>query len=759
MGVFMLQMIREKMLGSDANAAVFWSRAFGVLLWVYFVVIVATFFDYGITSDEPGHVAYGEAIINWYASGFQDQAVFESKNTWLYGGLFDFGVAMVSRVLPLDTYEARHFCNAMVGLLGVVAAYQLGALLGGPRAGFLAALFLVLMPRYYGHAFNNPKDIPVAVTYLWGVYYVIRCVMAYPVLSRALMIKTGVTIGAALAIRVGGLLLVFYLGVFLVLAWWRLRDRTWSSFLLLGKWLFVMGAIAYGVTFLFWPYLQVHPITGFWDAIKMFGAFPEIHFTFFEGIYIGSNEIPWYYAPKWLLLTLPEYILVGVFLAVGLVLVKRCFKMPYLILLVSAFFPVIYAVVKQMPLYDGIRHLLFVMPPLAVVVALGVNYLLQSQREIAWITLFGVCVCVLFGLRNLIVLHPNQYVYFNHVFAGGVAKASLRYDTDYWENSYQQGVDWVAAQPAVGKRRIRTHYEHVRFMLDPNLFEWVHLSEDADYYLAITRYDRHKLIPGEILHTVEADGAPLLCVIRPDTSYASDPFFFDAPYKYAYFGEFYEGLGDVRRAKKAYEMAIEMRVDTLVTPHRMWGYYRALGLLHLNTGEMDQAKEVMRQALQFDPRQAEAWYLLAQILTASGDYGSAQEAIQEALALDPLRDTYVTAYINIGVGLQLKGDHQKALSIYEWALAKNPNQAEVLINAGIACFALLNYQEAITFFEKAAVISPKNIEIYLGLIQAYANVGNVKKALEICQKALVLNPDHSEVLLLKEQLKTLGNSE
>lgn len=757
MGVFMLQLIREKILGTDANASVFWTHAFGVLLGGYFLAIVVTFFDYGITSDEPGHVAYGEAIVNWYASGFQDQTIFESKNTWLYGGLFDFGVAVVSHVLPLDTYAVRHLCNALVGLLGVVAAYLLGALLGGPRAGFWAALFLVLMPRYYGHAFNNPKDIPVAVTYLWGIYYVIRCVRVYPILSRGLIVKTGLAIGAALAIRVGGLLLIFYLGVFLLFAWWQLRVHTWSSFLLLMKGLCAIGVIAYGVAFLFWPYLQVHPITGFWDAIQMFGAFPEIHFTFFEGIYIGSNEIPWYYAPKWLLLTLPEYVLVGVVLTVGMALAKRRFKMPYLILLVGAFFPVMYAVVKQMPLYDGIRHLLFVMPPMAVIAALGVNDLLQTQKKIAWITFGCVCVCILFALRNLVVLHPNQYVYFNHLLAGGVAEASLRYDTDYWENSYQQGVAWVGAQPSVGKRRIRTHYEHARLMLDPSLFEWVHVSEDADYYLAITRYDRHKLIPGEILHTIEADGAPLLCVIRPDTHYANDPFFYDAPYKYAYFGEFYEGLGDVKRAKKAYEMAIEMRVDTLVTPHRMWGYYRALGLLHLHTGEMDAAKQVMRQALQFDPKQSEAWYLLAQILTASGDYGPAQEAIQEALVLDPQRDTYITAYINIGVGFQLQGEHKKALSIYEWALSKSPNRADVLINAGIACFALSNYQDAIIFFERAAVISPKNIEVYLGLIQAYANVGDVRKALEISQKALALDPDHAEVLLLQKQLQKVRN--
>lgn len=748
----MLQSVKQKLSQASFKTPSIWTRAFGVLLFVYLCVTITTVFDYGITSDEPGHVAYGEAIIKWYASGFQDQAVFESKNTWFYGGLFDLGVAIVSKVLPLNVYDARHFCNAMVGLLGLVAAYQIGTLLGGARAGFLAALFVVLMPRYYGHAFNNPKDIPVAVTYLWGIYYVIQCVMAYPSLTRGLIVKTGLAIGLALSIRVGGLLLVFYLGLFLSLLWYRSVERSWSSFLLGIKWVFAVSMIAYGVTLLFWPYLQIHPITGFWDALTLFGAFPEIHFTFFEGIYIGSNQTPWYYAPKWLLLTLPEYVIVGVLLAVGIGVLKRRFQMPYLVLLFGAFFPILYAVAKHMPLYDGIRHLLFVMPPLAVIAALGVHHLFGLRKEVAWVTIGCVCICVLFGLRNLIVLHPNQYVYFNHFFAGGVAEAAHRYDTDYWENSYQQGIAWVQSQPSPSKRRVRTHYEHTQFMLNTDLFEWVHLAEDADYYLAITRYDRHKLIPGEILHTVKADGAPLLYVVRPDTSFAKEPFFYYAPYKYAYFGEFYEGLGDVKRAKRAYEMAIDMRVDTLMTPHRMWGYYRALSVLHLNSGEIDQAKDVAQKAVHFDPEQAEAWYLLAQILTARGDYGPAQNAILEALALHPNRETYLAAYINIGAALQQKGANAKALSIYEWVLAKYPNRVDVLVNAGIAHFSLAHYAKAIVAFERAITLSPNDIEIYLGLAQSYARIDNVQKALEICERALIVHSDHLEILLLKQQL-------
>ena len=50
-----------------------------------------------------------------------------------------------------------------------------------------------------------------------------------------------------------------------------------------------IGAISYGVIFVFWPYLQVRPIATFLEAIQMFAAFPEVHVTFFEGVYFGED--------------------------------------------------------------------------------------------------------------------------------------------------------------------------------------------------------------------------------------------------------------------------------------------------------------------------------------------------------------------------------------------------------------------------------------------------------------------------------------
>ena len=301
-----------------------WQGLFYLLILVLGLVILLTFTEYGITSDESAHVEYGEAILRWYGSLFQDRTVFESKNTWLHGGFFNTISHLIDRLSPLGIYETRHLCNALVGLLGVVAAYRLGCLLGGSATGWLAALFLVLTPRYYGHAFNNPKDIPFAVFYLWSVYWIVRGMGVLPRLPVSWIWKTGLSIGLALGVRAGGLVLVGYLGLFYGLRYvqmgvqQRVRDGRAGIITLVRPFAFQMVSIvgvAYGTMLVFWPWAQIHPLSGLFEALRTFSRFPEVHYSLFEGSYVRNTQLPWYYVPKWLVLTLPEFVFVG--LSVG----------------------------------------------------------------------------------------------------------------------------------------------------------------------------------------------------------------------------------------------------------------------------------------------------------------------------------------------------------------------------------------------------------------------------------------------------------
>ncbi|MCZ6634682.1 MAG: glycosyltransferase family 39 protein, partial [bacterium] len=437
-----------------------WTCCTAFLILVQLIVVLLTFTDYGITIDEPPQAEYGKAIFDWFRSGFQDPEFFNRIRTIdleRYGGLFDTLVYPLTRLLPFDRFETRHLCNALIGLLGIGIIYRLGAHIGSPGVGFLAALFLILTPRYYGHSFNNPKDIPFAVCYLLSLYHLIRSVGMLPDLPWKQVWKTGLAIGLALGVRFGGLLLFVYLGLAFFIRYLNLArpaDRRTRLSLLRN---FVtqttaIFAIAWTSMLAFWPRALIEPFTYPIQVLRFFSDFTRHNTTFFEGRPLSSVDVPWYYAPKWFLISSPEFLFIGLAIApiIALAVLRHSQPLntpilPWSILSLSAFFPLVYVILKGSPLYDGFRHFLFVLPPVALIAAASIHQALKKNLPpVLRLSLIGL-LALLTGITlwDMIRLHPNQYVYFNRFVAGGIKQASKQYQTDYWENSYKQGIWWI----------------------------------------------------------------------------------------------------------------------------------------------------------------------------------------------------------------------------------------------------------------------------------------------------------------------------
>jgi len=114
-------------------------------------------------------------------------------------------------LLPIGVYETRHFVNAVFGFLGILYAYKLGNHVSGPKAGFFSALFLAVMPGFYGQMFNDSKDIPFAALFSIALYNILRTYNQLPKVSYRLVVEVGVAIGLALGMRIGGIILLGYL--------------------------------------------------------------------------------------------------------------------------------------------------------------------------------------------------------------------------------------------------------------------------------------------------------------------------------------------------------------------------------------------------------------------------------------------------------------------------------------------------------------------------------------------------------------------
>jgi hypothetical protein len=516
-----------------------WDRRALLLLAAATLLVLFTFRDYGVTWDEDVHNWYGNFVLDYYLSFFADRRALDWLNLYNYGAAFDMVAALANRVSALGTYETRHLLNGLVGILGILGCARLGRTLGGPRAGFLAALLLLLTPNYYGSMFNNPKDIPFAAAGVWALYYLVRLVPLLPRPPLSLAVRLGLAIGLALGVRVGGLLFLCYLGLLLCLdTVWRaaaakrpgsLPALGWTS---LWRVLAPVTLVAYPVMLLFWPWAQQAPIGHPLRALLFFSHETFPYPTLFDGRMVPASDLPPAYLPTHIVLALPELVLC--LLAASPVLaaailwrrragIAREIALPHFLLGFAILFPVAYAVAIKAVLFDGMRHFIFVLPPIAVAAALAADRAIEALRRFSWrAAVYGaVGVYGLAHLALMVALHPDEYVYYN-ALVGGVAGAQGRFKLDYWANSYAEAVRGLATYlkgeygEGFAGRQFTVAVCGPPISADyyfPANFHLTQQRDQADFFIAFTKDDCDRSLPGEPVYEVRRLGARLSVVL------------------------------------------------------------------------------------------------------------------------------------------------------------------------------------------------------------------------------------------------------
>jgi len=519
-----------------------WDRAAGAALALALILVLLTFADYGVTWDEDVHNWYGVLALDYYLSLFRDQRALHWLDLYNYGAAFDMAAAALNRFSPLGVYETRHLLNGLVGILGLAGCWNLGRALGGPRAGFIALVFLALTPNYYGQMFNNPKDIPFAAGGVWATYYMVLILPALPRPPLRLMVKLGVAIGLALGVRVGGLVFVCYLGLLLVLSagWQAVTARRlsvaitagWTSF---WRVLLPVAATAFVVMLAFWPWGQHDPIGNALGALASFSHETFPFYTLFDGRFVPASDLPWEYLPTYILLALPELVLVlliaapvlAALAALGVMrdgsLWRRETVLGLFLLGFTIVFPVVYAIAIKAVLFDGMRHFMFVLPPIAVAAAMAMDQTVIRLGEVPYrqaiyaaLGLYGIA-----HVATMVLLHPDQYVYYN-AFIGGVDGAQRKFKIDYWANSYAEAVRGLEAYL---ENEYGADFEEHEFTVAvcgppvsaayyfPGNFRFVHKRDQADFFIAFTKDNCDRALPGRAIYRVERMGALLSVVL------------------------------------------------------------------------------------------------------------------------------------------------------------------------------------------------------------------------------------------------------
>ncbi|WP_448042401.1 glycosyltransferase family 39 protein [Bradyrhizobium liaoningense] len=425
------------------------------------VIAGMTFRDYGLGWDDYTHAEYADLLLRMFGSGFKDTAALSFANLYMYGGGFDMVAALLHKVIPLELFETRRLLGAIVGVIGLAVTWRLGRRIGGPLAGLASLLLLALCPIFYGHMFMNPKDAPFAVAMIILMLGLVRLAEEYPQPSPRTVLIVGLGAGLSLGCRIlGGLALVYAVLGFIPLFLEELRTEGLREsvrrfahvvYVLLPG--LVLGYLVMG---LIWPWSIMEPGNPF-EALTYFSHFFEKPWKeMFDGAIVSVPDMPWSYLPTLFALQLPEVMLVltaGAVFSTFAMLPRRGVparrKTILLMLTLAATLPLVIAMVKRPALYNGIRHFVFVIPPMAVLGGVAFAWAMERLRanHRTWqpVVLATFCFGLALSLAEMIRLHPYQYTHFNHI-AGTVRGADDRFMLDYWGLALKQASDGLREQ-------------------------------------------------------------------------------------------------------------------------------------------------------------------------------------------------------------------------------------------------------------------------------------------------------------------------
>jgi hypothetical protein len=509
--------------------------AFAGLVALLVVLVGLTFREYAVSNDEGLQQQYGELIVAYYKSGFTDRSVFNFGNLYLYGGLFDIVAVFFTHLLPFNIYDIRHLLSALAGVGGVVAVWGTARMIAGPRAGFFAALALATCGVWYGGMFNHTKDVPFAAAVMGATFFLLRATHDLPKPRWRDILWFGLLLGCALGLRVIGLLMIGFVGVAIILQTWA--DRTdWRRFLRAGMQsavrFFPAFVLAYVIMIASWPWASLDLL----NPLRAVFAFAHFHYpirTILAGQVYLMNEVPRWYEPEYIAIKLPLVMLASACIAViaaawamvtraGTPLDRRS-RQDMAILLFAVVFPLACQILGNGPSFTGMRHYLFVVPPIAVLAGIGIHLGLSFlDRQGRWAAAGAVAVVAaafVADVATLVRLHPYEYLFFNSL-VGGLEGASRRYETDYWVNVMPAAVKelehFIDSTDISTDPTHRTPYlvavcgERVSFEneADPRLkftADW----NQADFYIAPTHMDCDRVLRGRVVGVIERVGVPI----------------------------------------------------------------------------------------------------------------------------------------------------------------------------------------------------------------------------------------------------------
>lgn len=202
------------------------------------------------------------------------------------------------------------------------------------------------------------------------------------------------------------------------------------------------------------------------------------------------------------------------------------------------------------------------------------------------------------------------------------------------------------------------------------------------------------------------------------------------------------------RAAEILKQALELKPADADT-------WNELGLDYLNEGLKSEAIGAFEKAIAMDEDMAEAYNSLGGVWLESGDLLRAQSALRDAIRIQP---DYAEAHSNLGNALSSAGRFEEARYHFETAIRFQPNSAAARYNYGVALARVSRFEDAQHQIEAMVRFDPSNAEAHDLLGNLLVARGNLQAALNEYREAIRIRPQFGRAQLdLGQALADLGD--
>ena len=686
-------------------------------MWAFLGIIIVLFFlmplmslDAGNSGDEDGFQwPYAEQIYNYYATGGKDTTCLQNHDMGMHGGFFDQMTYALVKWFNVDNYsQLRHVMNAGFGWICILFAGLIALKLAGWRAAVFTIIMMFLSPRLLGHSFNNPKDLVFASMFTAGLYYVVCLIKEYPNPKISTSIKLAVFAALAVVSRFAGYLLFAYLVLFLIIyhiVCNKKESLSKDNLKTVGRYTIFVAAIAvatFGLSIVLWPYIMSSPLKTTHKIITEMSQYGISIRQVFEGTMQWSDMLPWYYTPKFILMTIPIAVILGVILFFVFCWRKKEDRFWAFFVLFTFFFPVFYIVYTHANVYGGWRHAIFTYPPMVVAAGWGfdglVKWVEKKVSKVMIVNIAGVAVLLLLligPIRHIFANHPYEYVYFNEL-AGGTKKAFGNYELDYYYHSTREAAEWVKAnaekRPDGNPVIVSTwHTASVGYFLRHDTADlrvkfvrWYE-RENSDWDYAIFTitginpdYLKSKAFPPKnTVKTIDVDGVPIAIILKRDDKTGIEAnrlkeanildsaailykkMLADDPYNLialSNLGEIYFRMNKIDSAQMYFNQYLSYE-PTSENVNYLYAYTL------INQNKADEALNVLHKIQKLNRKFSASYALAIQIYLQKQDLVAAKKEFMKVIDLDQVNDQIVQLWIQYSA-MQGVNQQQAIINLY-----------------------------------------------------------------------------------------------